>query len=230
MIHLDPGKLLFHALRTLSPLRPGDNGCRHLHDFSPNDWTRIRGIEVGPCLPLQAQAFDGLLAAPARFFKVRSLVHDGGVLVGDVGHVDRLINNGDVAFDRDDGPFHALIAQLTSGHEAVLIGANVIIIVGPAMNAAAAFETRFRRQGRPAHVVIARAPGNPGGRPFIAGNPDPADAAQAGPAPVVIGGPAKRFLRDPGPTGIGVNPAAKGIGTPVARFQGHARLPDVSVI
>ena len=65
---------------------------------------------------------------------------------------------------------------------------------------------RFRREWSPADVVAAGLPANPGGSPFIAGNPAPADVAEQGPATVVIGGPAERLGGDPSPSEIAISP------------------------
>ena len=65
---------------------------------------------------------------------------------------------------------------------------------------------RFGRQWSPAYVVAAGLPANPGGSPFIAGNPAPADVAEQDPATVVVGGPAERLGGDPSPAEIAVCP------------------------
>ncbi|MEN3370133.1 MAG: hypothetical protein V7609_2276 [Verrucomicrobiota bacterium] len=119
--------------------------------------------------------------------------------------------------------------EFIAGNERVLIGADVVITIRPIVDAAAAIEARFRRQGRPADIVFARAPGNPGRRPFVARHPNPADAAESQPASVVISRPAKGLVRNPGPTGIGISPMAIRVRSP-ARFFGLARLPDVTVV
>src|SRR5437588_8608088 len=121
-------------------------------------------------------------------------------------------------------------AKIVARYERILVRTDVVITVRPIMDSAAAIEARFRRQWRPAHVILARAPGDPRGCPFFAGYPDPADATQPDPASVVIGRPTEPFVRHPGPAGIAVNPAALGIRPPVARRLGFARLPNVTVI
>src|SRR6185369_9296296 len=105
----------------------------------------------------------------------------------------------------------------------------IVITVGPIMDAAAPVEARFRRQRSPADVILARPPRDPGRRPFVTRHPDPADAAQLHPATVVISRPAKFLVRDPGPAGVAVGPAAFSVGPPIAGTLGLARLPDVTV-
>jgi hypothetical protein len=95
---------------------------------------------------------------PTRSRSDRSLVHDGGVVVSDVGDVGRLIDDRHVALGRHDRALNARRAELFRLDEAVLLGADVIIVIGPIMNAGAAIEARFRRQRRPADVVVAFTP------------------------------------------------------------------------
>src|SRR4051794_579731 len=78
-------------------------------------------------------------------------------------------------------------------------------------------------------MLIAGPPRNPGWRPLFARDPNPTDTPQPGPASVVVSGPSKRLLGDPGPTRIRVSPAAIRVGTPLARLR-LARLPDVPVM
>src|SRR6266513_439739 len=98
------------------------------------------------------------------------------------------------------------------------------------MDAALAIEARFRRQRRPADIILARTPRDPGRRPFFSRHPNPADAAQFHPTAVVIGRPPKRFVRDPRPTGIAVNPVAFRVRPPIARALRFARLENVTVV
>ena len=66
----------------------------------------------------------------------------------------------------------------------------------------------------PADVVVILAPANPGGRPLVAGNPDPAALAALRPASVVIASPAERLVGSPHPAGVAGIPAAAGVGPP----------------
>src|SRR6202022_1156209 len=118
----------------------------------------------------------------------------------------------------------------SGGDKGILVWADVVIVIGPFVDASALIESRFRRQGPPADVIVAFPPGNPRRCPLIARNPNPANSAQARPPSVVIGGPAEWLLGNPGPAGIGVNPATVGIGTPASRAFCFVRLPNVAVI
>ncbi|MEY2578110.1 MAG: hypothetical protein QOI49_934 [Verrucomicrobiota bacterium] len=123
-----------------------------------------------------------------------------------------------------------LVPEFIARDKRILVRANVVITVGPILDAAAPIKARFGRQRRPADVILVRAPRDPGWRPLIARHPNPADAFQPHPAPVMISRPAERFVRNPGPTGVAINPAPFGVRTPVARLFRLARLPDVAVI
>lgn len=72
------------------------------------------------------------------------------------------------------------------------------------------------------------APGDPGGGPFVARDPDPAAAMDGRPAAVVVGGPAEGFVGDPGPAAVGAGPAADGVGTPAGGVD-DGWLEDVAV-
>jgi len=87
-------------------------------------------------------------------------------------------------------------------------------------------DTRFHR--RPAIVFIAVPPGDPGRRPFIAGNPHPAITIRKKPAAIVKGRPAPGIIGGPGPAVVSINPLTIGgvrleIGTGI-------RQPDIPVI
>lgn len=166
----------------------------------------------------------------SHFVVIRTLVDDSCVAVSDVGDVGGLVDDGQVAFAWHHRGFDSLRAKFVHWDKRILVGADVVVIVGPGMNAGAPIETRFRRKWRPTDVIVAFAPGNPRRRPFVARHPDPANIAQAGPASVMIRGPTKRLVRNPGPADIGVNPPAVGVGTPVSGRLRFARLPNVTVI
>jgi hypothetical protein len=108
------------------------------------------------------------------------------------------------------------VAKFVVRNKGILIGTDVVIAVRPRMDAAAAIEAGFRRQWRPADIILARSPGNPGRRPFIPRHPNPTDPAEPEPAPIVISGPPERLIGDPGPTRVAIDPAALCVRTPVA--------------
>src|SRR6185295_582762 len=85
-----------------------------------------------------------------------------------------------------------------------------------------------RRQGSPTDVAASVLPRDPGRSPDRAGNPDPAVARIEGPAAIVIGRPAERLIRRPGPAVVAVNPTAVGIRAPIGsrvpRAPGRAVL------
>jgi len=190
---------------------------------------RFAHVDINIDFAFESQALDRLLRLRANFVVARTLVHNRGVVVGDVSDVGRLINDGHVALRRNDRAFEPRRAKLFCFDEAILVRTDVVITVRPIVNAGPAIEARFRRERGPADVVITLAPGNPRWRPFIARHPDPADIAQARPTSVVIRRPTERLFRDPSPADVGVNPVAIGIGAPGARLR-LPRLPDVTVI
>lgn len=186
-------------------------------------------VDVNINFTFDSQALDRLLRLRANFVVARTLVHNRGVVVRDVGDVGRLIDDGHVALGGNDRAFEPRRAKLFCFDKAILVRTDVVITVRPIVDAGRAIEARFRRQRGPTNVVITLAPGNPRWRPFIARHPDPADVAQARPTSVVIRRPTERLFRDPSPADFGVNPVAIGVGAPGARLR-LARLPDVTVI
>src|ERR1700682_6158474 len=99
-----------------------------------------------------------MLAARAQFVITRSLIYHSRVVVSDVRDVGCLINDGDVALAGHNGTFTLPGAKFARGHEAVLIWSDVIIIVGPIVNATTPIEARLWGQRRPADVLVAFSP------------------------------------------------------------------------
>lgn len=180
-------------------------------------------------MPPETITLDGAAAARAQFIEVRAFVDDGRIRKSNPGYVCGVGHDVDVAFRRHHRAPNFFRAEFVTRDKRILVRPDVVIIIRPIVDSAAPVEARFRRQGRPADVILARAPGNPGRRPFVPGHPDPTDASQAQPAAIMIGGPTKRLIGNPSPTGVAINPAAFGVGPPIARLFGLARLPDVAV-
>src|ERR1700682_5461152 len=100
-------------------------------------------------MPPQAITFNGAPTARAHFLVVRSLVHDRRVYVGDVGDIRRLNDDRDIALGWNHDAPDALRGEFIAGHEGVLVGPDVVIIIRPVPDAAATIEARFGRQRRP---------------------------------------------------------------------------------
>ena len=188
------------------------------------------GLRLHIPLPAQTITLDLPRTARAQLVVARAFVHDHRVGEGDPGDVRSFDHDRDVAFRGNDSATDMFRAEIVARDECVLVGAYVVIIVGPILDTAPAIEARLRRQWRPANIIFIGAPGDPGRSPFIARHPDPTDFAQPHPTAVVIRRPAKWLVRNPGPAGVAVGPAAFGIGTPVARRFRFTRLPYVTVI
>lgn len=216
--------------RTFRRLCCSDCRSWDLNNFTSYNRTWRFRVHVRGDLTLEAQAFNRLPTACTQLVVAWTLIYDGRVTVSDIGDVCRLIDDRHVALGRNEGCLNATRAKLIRRNETVLVRADVVIIVSPVMNTGAAIKTRFGRQRRPADIIIILAPRHPGGRPFISGDPNPSDVAQPRPAPVMVGCPAERLFRYPGPARVCVNPAAVGVRTPRARALRLARLPDIPVV
>lgn len=222
--------ILFHNPRPFARLRRRNHRRSHDHGLALNKRPWCLDIHVNTDIALQAKSLHWLATLRAHLVVTWPLVHDSRVVVSDVGDVGGLIDNGHIAFRRNHRGLDPLRTEFSRRDKTILVGADVVIVIRPIVDAGALIESRLRRQRRPADVIVALSPGNPGRRPFITRHPNPADAAQPRPASVVIGGPTKPLFGNPGPAGIGVNPAPVCVRSPVSRSFCFAGLPDVAVI
>lgn len=94
----------------------------------------------------------------AHLIVTRSFIHNGRVVVSDVGDVGSLINNRHIALRRQERLLNPRRAEFATGDEGILIGPDVVIIIRPIMDPSALIESCFRRQRRPADVLAALAP------------------------------------------------------------------------
>ena len=183
---------------------------------------------------------DGALAAGE--FAVGSLpagVAEEPVAVGTMA-VDVAafgLDEGDVdATDEDGGDAGAGDAAVVNrlvegddGNEVVPSRGDAVVGIDAVVVVVIVLVEGFGGEGGPADVVVVLAPGDPGGGPVFAGDPDPAAVLEESPAAVVVGGPAEGFVGDPGEALVGVDPAAAGVGTPGGVVADEGGLPDVAV-
>jgi hypothetical protein len=214
---------------------PDSARTRHLAHLG-ND--RDRDLELvsadnsrrfGVSLAAQPISLDRARAAGPQLFVARPLVPDGSVRERDPGDVVRFDHDRQVAFRWNDRAPDMFGPEFVGRDKGILLWTDIVIAVRPILDAAAPIEPRFRRQRSPADIILARPPRDPGRRPFLTRHPDPADAFQANPAPIMVGGPAKRLVGDPGPSRVAVSPAAFGVGPPIAGPLCLAWLPDIPV-
>ena len=229
-IDTDLRNVLFHPRRPFARYWCGNHRRGHHYGLALNKRTRCFDIHVNTEVAFQAKALHRLATLCAHFIIVGTFVDHGCVVISDVGDVGRLVNDRYVALRRHNGGLGSLRAEFSCRNKTILVGTDVVIIIGPIVDAGALIESRFRRQRRPTNVIVALSPGDPGRRPFITRHPNPADSAQARPASVVISRPTEWLLGNPGPAGVGVNPATVSVRTPSARAFCFARLPNVAVI
>ena len=138
----------------------GSRGKHRSHDrkdVAPNRGLRRFGF-LDVVLTLQAHALQRSTAASAQCLVIGSLVDDRGVVVGDVGHVCRFIDDRDIALHRHYRALDILRSDLLVRNEDVLVDINVVIAISPFLDACAPLESRFRRKWGPADMLIARPP------------------------------------------------------------------------
>ena len=144
-IDLDVCDRFFYCARSLDRLAARNQRRWNKEHFTTNNRTRFADVDIHIYFALKSQPLDRLLGARAQFVVARSLIYDRGVAVGDVRNVGRLIDDRDIALARDHAALDPLAAEFFRGDETILVRANIIITVGPIMNAAATIEARFRR-------------------------------------------------------------------------------------
>ena len=222
--------VLFHSPRPFARLRRRNHRRSHDHGLALNKRPWCFDIHVDIDVAFQAKSLHRLASLRAQFLVVGTFVDHGCVVIGNVGDVGRLIDDRHIAFRRQDGGPGSLRAEFSCRNKTILVRTDVVIVIRPIVDAGALIESRFRRQRRPADVIVAFSPGNPGGSPLIARHPNPADAAQTRPTSIMIGGPTERLFRNPSPAGVGVHPAPARVRPPASRTLCFARLPNVAVI
>jgi hypothetical protein len=88
----------------------GNDGRGNLHDFS-TDYRSWR-IHLHSDLPLQTQALNRLPTLRTQLVVARPLIDDNRVVIGDVGDVGRLVNDGHILLRRHDDAFDLLFPEL----------------------------------------------------------------------------------------------------------------------
>ena len=150
------------------------------------------------------------------------------VLDVNVGDVDGLIENRRLCVPRSVMPAHRTVEKRDLQEHVVGLR-HAIPRVEPVARTVGGEMQGFRRQGSPANVGVAGAPGNPGGGPVIAGQPHPAYAVQFRPTAIVVDRPGEGFLGHPHPAIIRVGPVPVEERTPLRGLHRNRRLPDESV-
>lgn len=119
---------------------------------------RFTHVDVNVDVALEPQALHRFRTAGADFFVTRPLIDDGRIVIRDVGDVGRLVDDGEVLLGWDNGSLHSRSAKRTRLDETIVLRTDVVVAIGPVVNAGAAVEPRFRRQRSPAYVAVAFAP------------------------------------------------------------------------
>ena len=221
---------MFDRWRTFVRDRLRDHGRSDNHRLTTNFGTMFAHAKIDIHISLESITLNRFATDRTQLVIIRALVYNGRVVVSDVRDVGRLIHDGDIAFGREECLLDTRRAEFATGNEAILIGPDVVIIVGPIVNAGALIESRFRRERRPSDIILALSPRHPRRRPFIAGNPNPTDAAQTRPASVVIRRPTEWLFGNPSPARVAINPATIRIRPPTRRAFRFARMKNVTVI
>jgi hypothetical protein len=106
------GNVFPDRARPFDRLRTTKYRGRHLHNFTPNDRMQIACVHVRRNLALESQSLDRPLRARPNLVVVGPVVDNHGVAEGDIGHVERLVDDGHVALGRDDGALESLVSKI----------------------------------------------------------------------------------------------------------------------
>jgi hypothetical protein len=132
--------VLFHSPRPFARLRRRYHRRGHDHGFALNKRSWCFEIHVNTGVAFQAKTLHRLAALRAHFVIIRSLIHDRRVVVSNVGDVGGLINDLHIALRRHDRGLDALRAEFSGRNEGILVWTNVVITIGPIMDAGALIE------------------------------------------------------------------------------------------
>jgi hypothetical protein len=154
-------------------------------------------------------------------------------LNGDVSHVHRVINIGDVLHSRSDVIAENRFTDVANLAEIVILRADIELDIHLRTNRPSFINDARTawRQRRPADIIATSPPRDPRWAPIevLSGEPDPSIIREVRPTPIMIGGPTEILIRNPCPSVIRVSPVTVGVRTPVRIVYSQVGLPAVSV-
>jgi hypothetical protein len=154
-------------------------------------------------------------------------------LNGDVGHVHRVIDVGDILNWRNDVIAQNRLTDVTNLAKVVVRRADIELNIHLRTNKPSLINDAWaaRRQRRPANIITTGSPGNPCWAPvqIASRKPDPPVIREIRPAAIVISSPAEILVRDPSPSIICVSPVTVSVRSPIEIVCRYVRLPAVSV-
>jgi len=178
--------------------------------------------------------FSGIGAA--RIIIDRDVVV-GHIVVDNGGIIDRIVHNGRVVDDGgvvDNGHIllfaDIVVVDMRAGH--ILLGNEAPVMSGGVIAATGGHaDADAGTKRRPAIIVGALPPADPGRRPFISRDPHPAITVFKEPAAIVEGGPSPGIIRSPGPAAVSIHPVAVGgIGFEIGSDIGHPHVAVLRII
>ena len=149
---------MLHRARPFVRGRLRDNWRGNDHGFAPHFRSRRAPGKIDIRVSLESISLHRFATDRTELIIAWAFVHDGRVVVSDVSDVGRLVDNRHAALRREQRLLHSRRAKFAARDETILVGADVIIIVGPIVNAGVPVESRFRRQWRPTDVIGTLAP------------------------------------------------------------------------
>jgi hypothetical protein len=174
---------------------------------------------IGRRVKRQLNLLDILIGPSRDVLNWRPEVVDHIVVGGNVRDVPGLIDDLNVSLGRHDVPCVARFPPMGIVDKSVSCRANAIIRVGPGRDRLLRGDVSFGWKRSPADVLITLPPRDPGWRPLISGDPAPPGPADIDPPAIMVGRPAKTFLRVPVPTAIGPNPVSVLVRSPIAGYS-----------
>jgi hypothetical protein len=191
------------------------------------------GRQISRSLTLYSEPLNRPARVCAHNVNIRPVIIDHIVLNVDVGHVHRVSDVGDVLRWRKDPIPQDRFTDKTNVTEVVILRTDIELDIHPGANRLSFVnEARTARgQRRPANVIAAGPPRDPGRSPIQIAprKPEPTVIGEICPATIMISGPAEIFVRNPRPTVIGISPVAVGVRPPVWIAYCHVGLPAIAV-
>jgi hypothetical protein len=196
--------------------------CTHdefvtLHLRQPSGFSR--GRQISRSLTLYSKPLDRPARVRTHNVNIRPVIIDHIVLNGDVGHVHCVADVGNVLrWGKDPIPQNRFTDK-TNVTKVVILRADIELDIHPGADRLSFInDTRTAwRQRRPADIIAAGPPRDPGRSPveIAPREPNPAVIAEIRPATIMVGGPAEVFVRNPCPTVVGISPVTVGVRPPV---------------
>ena len=145
--------------------------------------------------------------------EIRPVTVDSPLVHGEPGHIPCIDDNSCHPHARNAVWLYRLI-EVINRNKVVVFRSHVVGHIDSRIVIIDVVIERFRWEGRPSEIVVILTPRYPGRSPVISRHPDPALLGEQHPTSIVVDSPAERFIGEPCPTLVGMDPATSRIRSP----------------